>query len=74
MYRLLFLLFIFSLFEINAKEISVLSSEGPPHAIKHQSNNGIDLDIVKAVLNRLDYGVNFHYVTLGRAEKLVKAG
>lgn len=74
MYRLLFLLFIFSLFEINAKEISVLSSEGPPHTIKHQSNNGIDLDIVKAVLNRLNYRVNFHFVPLGRAETLVKAG
>ena len=56
------------------KEISVLSSDGPPHTIKHRSNNGIELDIVKAVLNRWDYRVNFHYVTLDRAETLVKAG
>lgn len=74
MIKFLFLLCSLLATQINAKEISVLSSEGPPHTIKHQFNNGIDLDIVKAVLNRLDYKVNFHFLPLGRAETLLKAG
>lgn len=57
-----------------AKEITVLSSEGPPHTINDPVNHGIDLDIVKAVLKRLNYQVKFHFVPLGRAEELVKSG
>lgn len=57
-----------------AKQIVVLSSEGPPHTIKDSQNHGIDLDVVKAVLTRLDYEVWFHFLPLGRAESLVKMG
>lgn len=74
MLRLLILFIFLFTFELYAKEIVVLSSEGPPHTIKHEENNGIDLDVVKAVLNRLGYNVKFHFVPLGRAESLIKSG
>ena len=69
-------LFLLSLWScgLACKQITVLSSEGPPHTINNQFNNGIDLDIVRVVLERLGYEVKFHFVPLGRAESLVKSG
>lgn len=74
MLRTLSLLFLVCSFTLTAKQVVVLSSEGPPHTINDAQNSGIDLDVVKAVLTRLGYDVNFHFVPLGRAESLVKSG
>ncbi|KPV94116.1 Bacterial extracellular solute-binding protein, family 3 [Pseudoalteromonas sp. P1-9] len=74
MLRVLSLLLLVCSFTLTAKQIVVLSSEGPPHTINDAQNSGIDLDVVKAVLTRLGYDVKFHFVPLGRAETLVKSG
>lgn len=60
--------------QLEAKELSLVSSEGPPHTINHQLYSGIDLDVTKTVLAQLGYPVKLHFVPLGRAEKLVRSG
>lgn len=58
----------------NAKTISIVTSEGPPHTIDNHYHSGIDLDVTKTILSELGYRVEFKFVGLGRAERLIKSG
>ena len=56
----------------HAKQLTLVSSEGPPHTINNEQYSGIDLDVVKTVLKSMGYEVRLVFVPLGRAEVLVK--
>ena len=60
--------------QLQGAALKVLSSEGPPHTIKHAQHNGIDIDMLKWTLNLLGHQTELHFVGLGRAEKLLKSG
>lgn len=62
------------LYSVSASELTLVSSEGPPHTINNELYSGIDLDVTKSVLAELGLAVNLKFVALGRAEKLVKSG
>ena len=56
---------------IYAKELLLLTDDGPPHMIK-ATDGGIDLDIANQVLQSLGYQINVFYTPLSRAQKSVQ--
>ena len=58
---------------LTAKELVLATSNGPPHMIQ-ADHSGIDIDIVRAVLQRLGYDLKLQYLPLARAKKMVKLG
>jgi ABC-type amino acid transport substrate-binding protein len=69
----LFLVFIFVLLystSANANRLILATDDGPPHMIK-EIDGGIDIDIVKQVLNQIGHDIDIIYVPLKRAELMV---
>ncbi|WP_299788219.1 ABC transporter substrate-binding protein [uncultured Shewanella sp.] len=58
---------------VDARELVIASSEGPPHMID-DTHHGIDLDIVEAVLRRLGHDVSYEFMGLKRAHRELKLG
>jgi len=58
---------------VNARQLILASSEGPPHMI-NDNHHGIDLDIVEAVLRRLGHDVSYEFMGLRRAHLELKLG
>jgi len=54
----------------NANRLILATDDGPPHMIK-ETDGGIDIDIVKQVLNQLGYNIDTIYVPLKRAKLMV---
>ena len=54
----------------NANRLILATDDGPPHMIK-EIDGGIDIDIVKQVLNQIGYDIDIIYVPLKRAKLLV---
>lgn len=54
----------------NANRLILATDDGPPHMIK-ENDGGIDIDIVKQVLNQIGYDIDTIYVPLERAKKMV---
>lgn len=76
MIQVLFMLLVLGChLNLSAKTLVVASSEGPPHTINSEEGlNGIDLDIVKAVLNMMGHQVKFEFMGLKRAHREVLLG
>ena len=53
-----------------ANRLILATDDGPPHMIK-ETDGGIDIDIVKQVLNQIGHDVDIIYVPLGRAKLMV---
>jgi len=54
----------------NANRLILATDDGPPHMIK-EIDGGIDIDIVKQVLNQVGYDIDIIYVPLKRAKLMV---
>jgi len=54
----------------NANRLILATDDGPPHMIK-ETDGGIDIDIVRQVLNQIGYDIDLIYVPLERAKLLV---
>lgn len=54
----------------NANRLILATDDGPPHMIK-EIDGGIDIDIVKQVLNLIGYEIDTIYVPLKRAKLMV---
>lgn len=54
----------------SANRLILATDDGPPHMIK-ETNGGIDIDIVKQVLNQIGYDIDIIYVPLERAKLMV---
>jgi ABC-type amino acid transport substrate-binding protein len=68
-FNCLLLLFI-SLFG-HSRELVIYSSDAPPHMIAANSS-GIDIDIVKTILNEMGHQVEIRFAPLSRAKQQVK--
>jgi ABC-type amino acid transport substrate-binding protein len=53
-----------------AKRLILATDDGPPHMIK-ETDDGIDIDIVKQVLHQIGYDIDIIYVPLERAKLMV---
>ena len=53
------------------KELTIMTDDGPPHMIA-ESQNGIDLDITKAVLTNLGYRIKVIFAPLARGKVMVE--
>jgi ABC-type amino acid transport substrate-binding protein len=54
----------------NANRLILATDDGPPHMIK-ETDGGIDIDIVRQVLNQIGYDIDIIYVPLERAKLMV---
>ncbi len=54
----------------NANRLILATDDGPPHMIK-ETDSGIDIDIVRQVLNQIGYDIDTIYVPLERAKLMV---
>ncbi len=57
----------------NASRLLLATDDGPPHMIK-ETDAGIDIDIVKQVLEKVGYDIDIIYVPLARAKLMVSEG
>ncbi len=74
MYYFLLFLISFSVSQsVLSKTLIVGTADAPPHMIK-SSNSGIDIDIPKAILERLGYTLKVRYMPLTRAQREVQSG
>jgi len=70
--KMLIGLMVFTLFSISsiAKELLLLTDDGPPHMIA-ATNNGIDVDITREILEELGYRVKVEFAPLKRSLRQV---
>ena len=71
-FRVLITLILFAnSYLLAAKELIIMTDDGPPHMIA-ESQNGIDLDITKAVLTNLGYRTKVVFAPLARGKLMVE--
>lgn len=67
---MIFMVALIWLKDTTASSLILATDDGPPHMIK-ATNSGIDIDIVRQVLNQIGYDIDTVYVSLKRAKRMV---